>query len=101
MPDKIRPGNLTTTPNDYSGYVGSMAAEIETQLNLLLALDDLPTLPTDPDDREVRDRRRLFVAIARAVVKHLDDNRLAIDILVPDGIGDSVTVHPTFDTEGL
>jgi len=101
MAHKIKPGNLTTAPADYSAYADSMAAEIEAQLNALLVLDDLPALPGAADDREVRDRRRLFVAIARAVVKHLDDNRNAIDIEVPDGVGGTTTVHPTFDIEGL
>ena len=67
----IRPGDLDVVKNDYTAYVDSMASAIEEELNRLLVLDDLPALPTDPDDREVRDRRRLFVAIARAVVKHL------------------------------
>lgn len=97
----IRPGNLTVAPNDYTAFTGSMAQEIESQLNALLALDGLATLPGDANDREVRDRRRLFVAIARAVVKHLNDNRLSINIEVPDGLGGTVTVHPTFTIEGL
>lgn len=97
----IVPGNLTIVPTDYTEYVDSMAEEIERQLNALLALDGLATLPGDAGDREVRDRRRLFVAIARAVVKHLDDRRTSIDIEVPDGVGGTVVVHPTFDTEGL
>ena len=97
----IRPGNFSSVPNDYTGFTNSMADEIEQQLNTLLTLDGLPTLSADPGDREVRDRRRLFVAIARAVVKHLNDNRDAIDIDVPDGLGGTVTVNPTFQTEGL
>jgi hypothetical protein len=75
-----------------------MAEEIEQQLNRLLAMDGLATLPTDSNDREVRDRRRLFVAIARAVVKHLNDNRAAIDIYVPEHAGTSV--NPQFDIDG-
>ncbi|HEX9648602.1 MAG TPA: hypothetical protein VGB88_13940 [Alphaproteobacteria bacterium] len=97
----IEPGRFTTNPTDYSQFVNSMAAEIEAQLNDLLDLDDLPALPTGADDREVRDRRRLFVAIARAVVIHLNDRRLSINIEVPDGIGGTVTVHPTFDIDGI
>jgi hypothetical protein len=74
-----------------------MAMAIEDELNSLLALDGLPTLPTTPsDDREIRDRRRLFVAIARGVVRHLRDHSDAID--VPHNA--SIT-HPTINTEGL
>lgn len=95
----IKPGNLSLVPTDFSGFADSMAEEIETQLDLLLALDGMPTLPDDADDREVRDRRRFFIAIARGVVKHLDDKRTSIDIEVPDGIGGTTIVHPTFDID--
>jgi hypothetical protein len=97
----IRPGNFSVVQTDYSAFTNSMADEMEKQLNALLALDGLPTLPSDAGDREVRDRRRLFVAIARAVVKHLNDNRDAIDIVVPDGLGGTVTVNPDFQITGL
>lgn len=98
----IKPGNFKhPSVEDYDDYTFSMAAEIEKQLNDLLALDGLPLLPMDEDDREVRDRRRLFVAIARGVVKHLNDNRTSIDIEVPDIAGDTRTEHPEFDIEGL
>ena len=97
----IAPGTLTVVQTDYSGFVNSMADEIERQLNDLLLLDGLTALPTDAGDREVRDRRRLFVAIARAIVKHFDDRRASINIEVPDGVGGTVTVHPTFDIVGL
>jgi hypothetical protein len=36
--------------------------------------DGLPPLSMDASDRSVRDRRRLFVAIARGVVRHLAEN---------------------------
>ena len=67
----LKPGAL---PVDLGGgvfdsapYNGSMAAQIESELNLLLAADGLQTLPLD-NAQETRDRRRLFVAIARGVV---------------------------------
>jgi hypothetical protein len=97
----IRPGNLTIVPTDYTAFADSMAEEIEEQLNALLALDGLATLPGDAGDREVRDRRRLFVAIARAVVKHLHEQSTSINVDVPDGVGGTITVHPTFVIEGL
>jgi hypothetical protein len=93
----IRPGDLDVVKNDYTDYAGSMAALIEAELNRLLLLDDLPALPDDPDDREVRDRRRLFVAIARAVVRHLVDEAGSIEIVRADGTSTS----PIFHTEGI
>jgi hypothetical protein len=93
----IKPGNFNNNAVDYAPYAGSMAAEIEAQLNTLLTLDGLPALSLDAGDREVRDRRRLFVAIARGVVKHLVDQAGSINI--PHTA--DATLHPTFQTEGL
>ena len=57
---------------DYAPFVDSMADEMDKALNALLTTDGLPDAATmDPNDQEVRDRRRLFVAIARGVVDHL------------------------------
>jgi hypothetical protein len=71
----LKPGNLTasTNPND-PAFLNSMASEIENQLNTLMTNDGLPKLSMDLSNRSVRDRRRLFVAIARGVVRHLADN---------------------------
>ncbi len=75
---KIKPGSFVARPEgethyDYDGFVDSMAARMEEELDALLEVDDLPGLPTGTDDGEVRDRRRLFVAIARGVALHLRD----------------------------
>lgn len=94
----IKPGNFKSPPvEDYADYANSMAEQIEEELNALLALDGLPTLSLDPDDREVRDRRRLFVAVTRGIVRHLVEQADAIDVVRVD----SSVVHPTFQTEGL
>jgi hypothetical protein len=71
----LKPGNLTlsTNPND-PAFLDSMASEIESELNTLMISDGLPELSMDASDRTVRDRRRLFVAIARGVVRHLAQN---------------------------
>jgi hypothetical protein len=88
---KLRPGNFKLLEDeDWADYDGSLAAAIETELNDLLALDGLPKLPLDTSDSELRDRRRLFVAIARAVVRHFVDNPDAFDVTVPP----HATVHP-------
>lgn len=96
----LKPGNLPTDLGggsfDNTPYNNSMAAEIETQLNQLLTTDGLQAMPLD-NSQETRDRRRLFVAIARGVVKHLRDNADAID--VHETIGP--ITHPTINTEGL
>jgi hypothetical protein len=60
-------------------FAGSMADAMEVALNQLLADEGKPTVPTD-DSEEVRDRRILFVAIARGVIDHLVDNEDAFTI---------------------
>jgi len=71
----LKPGNLTASSdvND-PAFLDSMASEIESELSALMTNDGLPPLSMDPTDRSVRDRRRLFVAIARGVVRHLTEN---------------------------
>lgn len=88
----IKPGTL----NDFDN---SMAAEIEAQLNHMLTADGLPALPIDAT-QETRDRRRLFVAIARGVVKHLKANQASIVIKYQDD-GTQRTTSPNLQVAGL
>lgn len=88
----IKPGDLTSS----AAFADSMAQAIETELNRLLVNDGLPALPVD-DSLETRDRRRLFVAIARGVVRHMAENRAAVTVERTDG----TTVSPVFDIDGL
>jgi hypothetical protein len=60
-----------------------MAATIEEELNTLLQAEGKPALPLD-NSAETRDRRMLFIAIARGVVRHLRENQAAFEI-VPIG----------------
>lgn len=55
-------------------FAGSMAAAMEAALNDLLSADGMKTFPVDTNSQDARDRRRLFVAIARGLVRHLKDN---------------------------
>lgn len=93
----IRPGNFRLSQTDYTDYSGSMAAAIDSELNALLLLDGMPGLNQDDSDSEVRARRRLFVAIARGVVRHLNERETSIDIALPNG----TIVHPDLQVEGL
>lgn len=88
----IKPGDLQTDAE----FAGSMAAEIEIELNRLLTNDGLPALPDD-DSQETRDRRRLFVAIARGVVRHLVENRTSVTV----DLGGGTEVSPDFDVEDM
>jgi len=83
----LKPGNMN--PDD---LVDSMADLIDTEFDQLLRNDGLDGLTFDMTDRMVRDRRRLFVAIARGVVKHLvaNANAFSVTMVKPPAI-----VHPT------
>ncbi len=98
MADKLKPGNLSAavSVND-SKFDGSMAALIEHELDVLMQADGLDKLSMDNDDRSVRDRRRLFVAIARGVVKHLVANTDAFK-LQTTGAGGLTTKLNSIDT---
>lgn len=61
-------------------FAGSMAEAMEVALNQLLSTEGKPTVPTDGTDEEVRDRRIMFVAIARGIIDHLVDNEDAFTI---------------------
>lgn len=102
MPVQLKPGGMGaagpgSTPVE---FVESMAARMEEALNELLDDDGLRTLPTHDNSRETRDRRRLFVAIARGIVRHLEERAEAVTIQVPDVGGPTRPVHPTFSIEG-
>jgi len=94
----IKPGRMGSpaSAGTPAVFADSMAAQIEAAFNALLAEEDLPRVPDD-NSKESRDRRRLFVAIARGLVRHLDEHREAITVTVPDGGG---TVSPEFDIDG-
>lgn len=89
----LKPGNLPANGNT-SPFDSSLAAEIEKQLNQLLFDDGIQQLPTD-DSPETRDRRRMFVAIARGVIQHLYDNRGSIKI----DFGGGVTRSPSLEVD--
>jgi len=72
----IKPGSL-------DDFAFSMAADMEAELNAMLVADGLPALPMD-DTPDRRDRRRLFVAIARGVVRHLKSHEASLGVLYLD-----------------
>jgi hypothetical protein len=61
-------------------YANSLASSIEDALNNLLVNDGFPKLP-DNNLEETRQRRRLFVAIAQGVVRHLRDHGGAFTVV--------------------
>lgn len=96
MAGQLRPGNFNPADRtDYGPFANSMAEAIDNALRTLMVNDGLPDLKTDPNDPEVRDRRRLFVAIARGVVAHLDAQAGAIRVTLPN----STVLHAAIDAD--
>lgn len=99
----LKPGRMgpetpdNVTPGDFAG---SMAAAMEQALNDLLIADGLPELEMNDNSRETRDRRRLFVAIARGVVRHLAEQSSAVKVAVPDVPGPTRIASPTIEVTG-
>ena len=90
MGDKIKPGamGLIGGGGMPSAFSDSMAARIESELNLILPFEGYDTFETGVNSTEARDRRMLFVAIAQGIVKHIADNKAAVHLkLSRDGSG--------------
>lgn len=97
----LKPGSLLPPLEEtWHGWDGSMAAMMEEELNALLALDTQPLLSDDVTDRAVRDRRRLFVAIARGVARHLHAQRGAFEVRFTQ-LPDQPTATPEIGLEGV
>jgi hypothetical protein len=76
-------------------FQNSLAASIEKALNALLLADGLDPLPVTNNTEETRHRRRLMVAIAQGVVRHLVDNADAFQILnvANNPTGEKIRIH--------
>jgi hypothetical protein len=86
MADVLKAGGLGSqahagTPPEFAN---SMAQQIEQALNDLLVAEGRNPMST-ANSTATRDRRMLFVAIARGVVNHLVDNADAFRIEANDG----------------
>jgi len=72
----------------------SMADEIERAFDEARGEVGLPPLPVPIDEQDRNNRRILFVAIARGVIRHLQKQQDAFDITW--NIGNFIfTTHPT------
>ena len=80
----IKPGNYPNgVISDYSSFAGSMADEMDKALRQLMLTDGLGDISMDPADPDVRHRRRLFIAIARGIARHLEAQESAFKITLP------------------
>jgi hypothetical protein len=83
---------MALKPGSLGSFSGSMAQDIEHELDILMQAAGSPPLNTDASDQSVRDRRRFLVAIARGVVKHIESNKANIKVFCEHNKTKPVTV---------
>jgi hypothetical protein len=94
----IRPGNYQNAIiSDYSFFTGSMADEMDKALRQLMLTDGLGEISMDPTDPDVRHRRRLFLAIARGIARHLELEESSFKITLP--LLNTPVVTPDIDVD--
>ncbi|HTN98639.1 MAG TPA: hypothetical protein VL101_16810 [Nordella sp.] len=85
MAVELKPGSL-------ANFANSMAAEIESELDAMMTADGLPPMSMDESEQSVRDRRRFFIAIARGVVRHIEQRKAAIQVFCEHNKTKPVTI---------
>lgn len=95
----LKPGNMDITLN-VDDLTDSIAETIDFEYDRLLKAANLPRLTFDMTDKTVRDRRRLFTAIARGIVIHLAKQPVAFTVTVPN-VALPVTVDTAIATDGV
>jgi hypothetical protein len=87
---------LNARPPDFAN---SMAEAMDSAFRELLVLEGMTAFEIDTNAKEARDRRRLFVAIAQGVIRHLKDQGAALTVVtatnVPTGERIQVQVDST------
>jgi hypothetical protein len=81
-------------------FAGSMAEAMEEALNKLLK-NETPSMnrfEVNTNSQEARDRRRLFVAIAQGIVRHLKDNADAL--WIENSLNVKLPMHIDPQTDG-
>ena len=92
---KIKPGGMGDKSDPQNARPGaffnSMADAMDTAFHNLLSAEPMKTFDLETNSTEARDRRRLFVAIAQGIVRHLKDNAGAL--VIKDSLNDPVGLH--------
>jgi hypothetical protein len=91
---QLRPGNMESTtflsdgkPSDFGS---SMAEAIEDALSTLMSSDGMNTFEKNTNSSDARDRRRILIAIAQGVIRHLVDNAGAFQITGTDSVNGAI-----------
>jgi hypothetical protein len=72
-------------------FADSMADAMDTAFHTLLDAEGMKNFEVNTNSKEARDRRRLFVAIAQGIVRHLADNAGAL--VIKDSLNNAIDVH--------
>ena len=94
MANEIKPGQMGATGEEGvmpPPFADSMAARIESELNSILFGEGRDQFDPDDNTADARDRRMLFVAIARGVVQYIADNPGAFHLKLSRDGGGRVT----------
>jgi hypothetical protein len=95
MANALDPGNMKGPPDPANqiptDFELTMASAIENGFLALLQQDGMRTFTVDTNASEARDRRRLLIAIAQGVVRHLVDNAGAFQVSGTDSLGQPIS----------
>ena len=95
MGSQLNPGLMqssTMLPDGKpSDFASSMAEAMENALWTLMQSDGMNTFDKNTNSNDARDRRRILLAIAQGVVRHLADNQGAFQVIGTDSAGGAIT----------
>jgi hypothetical protein len=81
----LRPGRMGSASDPLDArppdFANSMADAMDSAFRELLLLEGMTPFDVDTNSKDARDRRRLFVAIAQGVVRHLKDRGTALIVV--------------------
>jgi hypothetical protein len=81
-------------------FANTLASTIENALLQLFLNDGLNKFDIDTNSREARDRRRILIAIAHGVVRHLVDNAGAFQVTGTDSLGQPISASLSINPGG-
>jgi hypothetical protein len=85
MADQLKPGGMGKVSDPLNAkppdFANSMADAMDSAFHALLLAEAPTAYALDTNSKEARDRRRLFVAVAQGVVRHLKDHGNALTVL--------------------
>ncbi len=95
MGNALDPGNMQNAPDPTNqiptDFELTMASAIENAFVALLQQDGMRTFAVNTNASDARDRRRLLLAIAQGVVRHLVDNAAAFQVSGTDSLGQPIS----------